>query len=146
MVKPLTALAHSGSAGVATGPRDKPAPPCCTGHVRPQPQACRPACPPYASAPLPEIRGRLVLGACEAITPQRFRAAAHVILVDAHPARLTARPGHDLGKSAGSGLARTLSVIVRGFTRPSPRAHGHMADRACREDHCQAHMRRSGGI
>jgi hypothetical protein len=43
-------------------------------------------------------------------------------------------------------LSRTLSVIVRGFTRPSPRAYGHMTDRACREDHYQAHMRRSGGI
>ena len=50
------------------------------------------------------------------------------------------------GRPAGSELARTLSVIVRGFTRPSPRAHGHMTDRACREDHYQAHMRRSGGI
>ena len=57
-----------------------------TGHARPHPQASRPACPPYASAPLPGIRGRPELGSCEAVTPQRFHAAAHVILLDAQPA------------------------------------------------------------
>jgi hypothetical protein len=49
-------------------------------------------------------------------------------------------------KTAGREAVRTLSVIVRGFTRPSPRAHGHMRDRACQEDRYQAYMRSSGGI
>jgi hypothetical protein len=34
-----------------------------------------------------------------------------------------------------AGLARTLSVLVRGFTHPGTRAHGHMTDRADHEDH-----------
>jgi hypothetical protein len=94
-----------------------------------------------ASARLPEV-GQV--RDADTLKLHSFRIAARLVpyIPGAADVNGRCRPG----RPAGSELARTLSVIVRGFTRPGPRAHGHMADRACREDHCQAHMRRSGGI
>jgi hypothetical protein len=50
------------------------------------------------------------------------------------------------GERAGSRLARTLSVPVRGFTCPARRAHGHMTDRTGREGRYQLENTRSDGI
>jgi len=55
-------------------------------------------------------------------------------------------PGRQSGERAGSRLARTLSVPVRGFTRPARGAHGRMTDRTGREGQYQLESRRSGGI
>jgi hypothetical protein len=55
-------------------------------------------------------------------------------LPDAHPAGLAARRRQGRAERAASGPARTLSVVFRDFIPHGPRAHGHMTDRACRED------------
>jgi len=55
-------------------------------------------------------------------------------LLDAHPVRLTAHRRQGPTERAGSGPVRTLSVVFRHFIPYGPRAHGHMTDRACRED------------
>ena len=64
----------------------------------------------------------------------------------ARPARLTANQAMAQAYVLIAGPARMLSVVVRDFTRLNPSAHGHMADRACREDHRWPHMCRSGAI
>ena len=45
-----------------------------------------------------------------------------------------------------AGLARTLSVPVRGFTHPPWRMHGHMADRTGCEGRYRLQNCRSGGM
>ena len=70
----------------------------------------------------------------------------------------TAWPGCDLRHPLRNPIRKLIDLplvlkaqptgtdAVRACGRPAPRAHGHMADRADREDRCQPHIRRSGSI
>ncbi len=57
-------------------------------YAGPHPQASRPARPPHRSAPLPRLPGARQPHHHRAIAAQLLRAAAHIVLLDAHPFRL----------------------------------------------------------